>query len=88
MAFTEIETDIVVTPLVSYIELTDKPTINGVELAGELESADLGLQPEGQYLVAEDIEDLSMKDLSNVNVGTQNAGKAVYVAEDGTLEFR
>lgn len=39
----------------SYIELTDKPTINGVELVGNLTSKDLGLQLEGDYLTISDI---------------------------------
>ena len=39
----------------SYIELTDKPTINGIELVGNLTSKDLGLQLEGDYLTISDI---------------------------------
>ena len=34
----------------SYPELTDKPTINGIEIVGNLTSKDLGLQLEGDYL--------------------------------------
>ena len=39
----------------SYPELTDKPTINGIELVGNLTSKDLGLQLEGDYLTISDI---------------------------------
>lgn len=39
----------------SYIELTDKPTINGIEIVGNLTSKDLGLQLEGDYLTISDI---------------------------------
>ena len=39
----------------SYIELTDKPTINGIEIVGNLTSEDLGLQLEGDYLTISDI---------------------------------
>ena len=39
----------------SYIELTDKPTINGIEIVGNLTSKDLGLQLEGDYLTTSDI---------------------------------
>lgn len=39
----------------SYIELTDKPTINGIEIVGNLTSKDLGLQLEGDYLAISDI---------------------------------
>ena len=39
----------------SYPELTDKPTINGIEIVGNLTSEDLGLQLEGDYLTISDI---------------------------------
>lgn len=39
----------------SYTELTDKPTINGIEIVGNLTSKDLGLQLEGDYLTTSDI---------------------------------
>lgn len=39
----------------SYIELTDKPKINGIELVGNLTSKDLGLQLDGDYLTVSDI---------------------------------
>ena len=39
----------------SYPELTDKPTINGIEIVGNLTSKDLGLQLEGDYLTTSDI---------------------------------
>ena len=39
----------------SYPELTDKPTINGIEIVGNLTSEDLGLQLEGDYLTTSDI---------------------------------
>ena len=39
----------------SYDELTDKPSINGVELKGNLTSEDLGLQLGGDYLTVSDI---------------------------------
>ena len=39
----------------SYPELTDKPTINGIEIVGNLTSKDLGLQLEGDYLTISDI---------------------------------
>ena len=47
---------------VDYDQLTNKPTINGVELSGELSLEDLGIQPVGNYpnapLSDSDIEDL------------------------------
>ena len=39
----------------SYPDLTDKPTINVIELVGNLTSKDLGLQLEGDYLTTSDI---------------------------------
>ena len=39
----------------SYPDLIDKPTINGIELVGNLTSKDLGLQLEGDYLTTSDI---------------------------------
>lgn len=45
-----------------YDELTNKPTINGVEINGELSLEELGIQPAGNYpnspLTDEDLEEL------------------------------
>ena len=39
----------------SYNDLTDKPSINNVELSGNKTLENLGIQPAGEYLVASDI---------------------------------
>lgn len=41
----------------NYNQLTNKPKINGVELVGEKTLDDLGIQPSGDYLTAEDLSD-------------------------------
>ena len=41
----------------NYNHLPHKPKINAVELAGEQTLGDLGIQPSGDYLTAEDLSD-------------------------------
>ena len=42
------------TSVSSYDNLTNKPSINDVELKGNLTSEDLGLQPKGKYVIEDD----------------------------------
>lgn len=52
---------------VDYNQLTNKPTINGVEVSGELSLENLGIQPAGNYpnspLSDEDLENLIHDDI-------------------------
>lgn len=49
-----------------YAGLTNKPQINNVELSGNKTSADLGLQPAGNYATVADLDDyLTIEDATN-----------------------
>lgn len=42
-----------------YNDLNNKPTINSIELSGNKTSADLGLQPSGDYATKEELGDIN-----------------------------
>jgi hypothetical protein len=62
-----------------YIDLTNKPTINNVELSGNKTSSDLGLQPAGNYV--------TNTDYATPNVGgvIKSGGYGLNVNSDGTV---
>ena len=63
--------------ITSYEDLNDKPQINGVELEGNKTSAELGLQPAGEYITAESDPTVPqhVKNITAENINSWN-GKA------------
>ena len=57
----------------SYNELTDKPTINNVELSGNKTLENLGIQPAGEYLVSADIANKADKATTLAGYGIEDA---------------
>lgn len=41
-----------------YLELINKPRINGKEITGNMNSSDLGLQPSGDYATREELNSI------------------------------
>ena len=63
-----------------YINLTNKPSINGVELNGNKTSKELNLQEKGDYALKTDL-----KDKLNKNQGAINNGKILGINESGDI---
>ena len=57
----------------SYNELTDKPSINNVELSGNKTLENLGIQPAGEYLVSADIANKADKATTLAGYGIEDA---------------
>ena len=57
----------------SYVDLSNKPQINNVEIAGNKTLKELGIQPEGEYLVAKDIENKADKATTLAGYGIEDA---------------
>ena len=57
----------------SYNNLTDKPSINNVELSGNKTLENLGIQPAGEYLVASDIANKADKATTLAGYGITDA---------------
>ena len=57
----------------SYNELTDKPSINNVELSGNKTLENLGIQPAGEYLVSADIVNKADKATTLAGYGIEDA---------------
>ena len=57
----------------SYNELTDKPSINNVELSGNKTLENLGIQPAGEYLVSADIANKADKATTLAGYGITDA---------------
>ena len=50
MAYKDVDVDIVVTPIVSYTDIANKPKLNGFELVGDVTLEDVGLGNVVQYV--------------------------------------
>ena len=46
----------------NYEELLNRPSINGVEIIGQLSLDDLGIQPAGDYATREELQNISLGD--------------------------
>lgn len=74
---------------VSYNDLTNKPSLNGVTIEGAKTSADYGLQPSGDYATQTQLEDgLSTKQdvISDLGQIRSNANLGATAVQPGTLD--
>lgn len=67
MAYKDVDVNITVSPLISYTDISDKPSLNGKTIEGQLTSEDVGLQPAGDYASQLDLENTNTRVEANSN---------------------
>ena len=71
----------------NYTDLTNKPSINGVELSGNKTLDDLGIQPKGNYALKSEIptNTVSSTNVTNIVTLTQNEYDVLSTKDNSTL---
>lgn len=64
----------------NYEELNNRPFINGVEIVGQLSLEDLGIQPAGNYLDQNDLEEIENK-INNIDLSAYATNERVDQVE-------